>query len=104
MPEGGPGGATPWPGGHLARPGAGRAPWSPGQVGPAQVPYFAPIYPSHSENPLRGLLFHVFTTVPPHRDPEIGISRSSSPGTLPEGGLISGGSSITMIASVMLRE
>ena len=37
-------------------------------------------------------------------DFETGISRSSCPGTLPEVGLISGGPSITMIASAMLRE
>ena len=78
-PKGSRRGPTPWPGALLARPGVGRALWPPGQVGPPPVPPFEPIYSSSSENPRGGLLFQFTSLFCRHRDPEIGISRSSIP-------------------------
>ena len=94
-----PGQAATWCGQGLPAP-AGRLarwdlPWCP----------FSPLFIPRIPKTLREDCFSTFTTLfRRHRDPEIGISRSSCPGTLPEGGLISGGPSITMLASEMLRE
>ena len=104
MPEGGAGGATPgqaatWHGQGLAAPRSRLARWAH-----PWCPTLRPFIPFVPKT-FRDVLFSTFTPLfRRHRDPEIGISRSSCPGTLPEGGLISGGPSITMLASEMLRE
>ena len=86
-------------GGHRDPPHGQAATWRD-QVCPPLVPYF-----SLNLKTLREESFSMFVPLfCRHRDPEMGISRSSCPGTLPEGGLISGGPSITMLASEMLRE
>lgn len=89
---------------HTARPGAGRAPWSPGQVGPTLEPPYGLYLPYVPKTLGEDSFLRSTPLFRRHRDPKIGISRSSCPGTLSEGGLISGGPSITMIASGMLRE
>ena len=94
-----PGQATTWRGQGLAAPPGRLArwahPWSPTLA--LFIPFVEEIPREDS-----------FSTFSPlfrrHRDPEIGISRNYCPGTLPEGGLIFGGPSITMLASEMLHE
>ena len=84
--------------------GGGRATWLPGQVGPPLGPPFL-LYitldtETLEESPVTRFrpLFHR------RRDSNLGISRRTCPGTLPEGGLTSGDLSITMIVSGMCHE
>ena len=95
-PEGDPEGGTPWPGASTARLGGGRATCLPGPGGPPlRLPfgiYLALVTETLEEDSAM------------QNSPLFRRRRDSCPGTLPEGGLISGGPSITMIASGMLRE
>ena len=103
-PKGALRGATPWPDASLARRGGWPHPltaWARGE--PLRLPfgiYLVPETETLGETPVTQ--FHPLFRR--HRDSELGIARRTSPGTLSEGGLTSGGFSITMIASGMRCE
>ena len=103
-PEGGPEGGHPQ---SRRLPGAARGVATPsgrlGQGATPQVP-LSPIFTSRSENPREQPRYAISSTIPLLPRFRLGIARRSCPGTLPEGGLTSGGLSITMIASGMCRE
>ena len=82
----------------------GRALWPPGTVGPPPVLPFGIYLPRALKTPNEEPFFANTLLFRRLRDSEMGITRSSYPGTLSEGGLISGGSSITMLASERRRE
>ena len=98
------GGGHPPPRRPLARPGVGPrhlAAWVEGAT--PDAPFGLYLHPV-----MKTLGRHSVSRFSPlfrrRRDPEIGIARRPCPGTLPEGGSISGSFSTTMSASRMCRE
>ena len=102
-PKGAPRGANPWPGASLVRPGGWPrhlAAWARGTPPRAPFVLYLPLVEEISKENFvtrKALLFRR------RRDSDLEIARRNCPGTLPEGGLTSGGLSITMIASGMSR-
>ena len=97
-------GAPPSQAGRWRGPTLGRARRPPGWRGPPLVPPFGLdlhlVLKTLERNPVTR--FHLLFRR--RGDSDLGIARRTCPGTLPEGGLTSGGLSITMIASGMRRE
>ena len=97
-------GATPRPGALLARPRGWSRPlaaWARGAT--PQAPLW-PIFTSRSRNPRESSVTRFRPLFHRRRDSDLGIARRTCPDTMPDGGLTSGGLSITMIASGMRRE
>ena len=84
--------------------GGGHARWPPGKVGPPLVSSFRLYFCLPPKTLERTSVTRFSPLFRRRSDSKIGIVRRPHPGTLPEGGIMSGSFSTTMSASRMCRE